>query len=268
MKFTDPVLPSIDTSSDHHVHTQLCKHAVGEMEEYVLAALNKGLRKITFLEHMEEGISAPSATWLSDEDFDRYFAEGHRLQDTYGDRLKIGLGVECGFNEEHVDLLLQRLSEREWDEIGISCHFLKIPQDDLHLNLFSRKEINVRRSLQSDCDKLLERYIRALTLAAAVLPGTMLCHLDGALRFVPSAQFEQVNPALVRGLLSTIKEKNMSLEVNTSGFAIRGEPFPRKEILTLAVQLGIPLVLSSDAHRPQDVGNYFTRFKPLSGPSA
>ena len=255
--------PWMDTHSDHHVHTRFCNHAVGEMEEYVQAAIDKGLSRITFLEHMEEGISAPSATWLNDADFDRYFAEGERLKTVYGSQLKIRLGVECGFNEACAGTLLHRLSQRKWDEVGISCHFLKLDGDDLHLNLFSRKEINVRRALQHNSGTLFTRYLKALIMAASVLPGTMLCHLDGALRFVPEASLAKEHEALIATLLSIVKEKNMAVEINTSGIAIRGEAFPCKDILATVMEQKIPLVLSSDAHQPRDVGNYFSLFKHL-----
>ena len=41
------------------------------MEEYVQAAIKLGLRRITFLEHLEAGIDYFETTWLSDENFDK-----------------------------------------------------------------------------------------------------------------------------------------------------------------------------------------------------
>ncbi len=59
MKFSGSSL-GCSIHSDNHVHTNLCGHAKGEMEEYVQAAISKRLKCIVFLEHMEEGISAPA----------------------------------------------------------------------------------------------------------------------------------------------------------------------------------------------------------------
>ena len=36
---------------DYHLHTTLCKHASGEMEEYVEAAIERGITEISFTEH-------------------------------------------------------------------------------------------------------------------------------------------------------------------------------------------------------------------------
>jgi hypothetical protein len=49
------------------------------MEGDVLAANAKGLRRFTFLEHLDEGINSPVTIWLDEASFDLYFAEGERL---------------------------------------------------------------------------------------------------------------------------------------------------------------------------------------------
>jgi HisJ family histidinol phosphate phosphatase len=56
----------LDISEDGHVHTNLCHHALGAMEDYVQAAIDRGLRKIIFLEHLEAGIEYFESTLLTD----------------------------------------------------------------------------------------------------------------------------------------------------------------------------------------------------------
>ncbi len=73
--------PLINLQCDSHMHTRYCHHAVGTMEEYVLCAIDKGLEEIVFLEHMEaSGVNYFDTTWLTEDDFDLYFAEGQKLQ--------------------------------------------------------------------------------------------------------------------------------------------------------------------------------------------
>ena len=50
---------------------------------------------------------------------------------------------------------------------------------------------------------------------------------------------------------------DIALEVNTSGFVLRGEPFPSSRVVKEAQQLGVRLEAGSDAHRPEHVGRYF-----------
>ncbi len=252
-------IPSIDSSCDGHVHTRLCHHAKGEMEDYVRAAIACGLKEICFLEHMEAGVRYREVTWLTEGDFDDYFREGERLQRIYRDRLRIGLGVEVGYSQEHLDTLRERLANRPWDRIGLSFHYALLPGQSDHLNLLSRKEENIRRARDLGAESILSLYFSSLIDAVTLLPADVLCHLDAALRYLPDLTYRQDHMEQIDTLLDLVKQKHLSLEINTSGLPIRGEPFPSSMIVAKAIQRGIPLVAGSDAHRPEDVGRHFDR---------
>ncbi len=251
-----PVLP-IDLLSDGHIHTRFCHHAIGEMEEYVLAAINMGLKEICFLEHMEAGIRYAEITWLTEEDFDLYFAEGEKLRGQYRRQVAIGLGVEVGYNPDRSAELLERLSGRRWDRIGVSFHYANIPGHRHHLNLLSRKEESIRRARETGPEWILSHYFEILTEAVRVLPGTVLCHLDAALRYLPDLKYSDGHLRQIEQLLRAVKLRGMAAEINTSGLPIRGEPFPSLTVLRMIMDHGIPLVAGSDAHRPEDVGRSF-----------
>jgi histidinol-phosphatase (PHP family) len=251
----------LDLLCDGHVHTSLCRHAVGSMEEYVLSAIQKGLRRLIFLEHMESGIAYFETTWLSESDFDDFFREGERLRKRYQDILEIGLGVELGYNSARRDELLARIGARPWDRIGISYHYYSHPDFPHHLNLVSRRKRNIEAIGQFDCDRLLHHYFDTLIEAVQYLPGTVLCHLDAGLRYQPDLRFSQAHTEKIATLLDIVKTKGMALEINTSGFAIRGEPFPAAQFVNMAIAREIPLVAGSDAHKPENVGNHFDRLR-------
>lgn len=254
---------SPDLTEDYHVHTRYCRHASGEMEEYVLSGIEKGLGKLTFLEHMEEGIRGRQVTWLSDAEIREYFLEGRRLQTRYAEAITIELGVECGFNINCVAALNRRLASYPWDNIGVSCHFLELTPDSEHLNLFSRRREHVDRALKYDLQMLFSRYLENLTEAVSNLPGTILCHLDGALRYVPGLDLTDGHYSRIETLLDLVKDKNMAVELNTSGIDIRGEMFPGKRIRSMISDRKIKTVLGSDAHRPENVGNHFAEISLL-----
>lgn len=256
--------PLLNTRFDGHIHTRYCHHATGAMEEYVLSAIEKGLEHIVFLEHMEaRGVKYFETTWLTEQDFDDYFEEGERLRERYGDQVRIGLGVEVGYNTVHHDELQDRLSRRSWDQVGISYHFMAVDDHSFDLNLVSRKKRNLLAIAEAGCERVLTNYFNTLMEAVRVLPGTLLCHLDAALRFQPGMQLTPGHYHQIGELLDAVKEQEMALEINTSGFAIRGTPFPSPTIIQMAIERGIPLLAGSDAHRPEDVGRYFHRLPEL-----
>lgn len=246
-----------DLTSDHHVHTRYCNHAIGEMEDYVLSALSKGLKKITFLEHMEEGVVWQQRTWLTEQDFVAYFSEGKELQRLYQGKIEISLGVECGYNPETAAQLKARLQQEHWDEIGISCHFLTVPGQSQHLNLFSRRKNELALAQSIGPEYLLSRYFGNLTEAVESIDATVLCHLDGALRHLPSIHLTGSHYKQIDNLLQLVAKKNMKIEINTSGLRIRGEQFPAGKILEMALSYNVPVQPGSDAHKPEDVGYKF-----------
>lgn len=248
----------IDPHFDGHMHTRYCHHATGAMEEYVLSAINKGLKHIVFLEHMEAtGVNYFETTWLTEQDFDDYFEEGKKLQEEYGNQLTIGLGVEVGYSTTQYQQLLDRLGKRRWDQVGISYHFMPVSHQPFDLNLVSRQERNIQAIRETGCEGVLDRYFHTLIQAVWGLPGTVLCHLDAALRFQPELQLTTGHWQQIEELLDAVKARDMALEINTSGFAIRDTPFPAPAIIQMARARGIHLVAGSDAHRPEDVGRYF-----------
>ena len=251
----------IDTTIDGHVHTKLCHHARGEMEEYVLAAINTGLRKLIFLEHLEVGINYFESTWLTEVDFEYYHEEGKRLQEKYQDRIEIGLGIEVGYNPKFLKETQRRLALHTWDRIGISYHFLET--DSAHLNMVSSKQVNIDAMDQFGVHEIFTRYYKNLQKAVEKLPGQVLCHIDAVLRHHPNVVMTQEHNALIDELLDSVARNNMSLEVNTSGYRIKDEPSPSLDILRKAIKKNIPLVAGSDAHRPEDVGRHFDRLPGL-----
>ncbi len=249
----------IDFSSDGHVHTRLCRHAGGTMEEYVKAAIEAGLRHMVFLEHLEEGIEYLERTWLREDDFDYYFEEGSRLKQVYGDFIEIGLGVEVGYNPHCLDNILKRLAARKWDRVGLSYHFYRLPENGRYLNFLSRKQTNIRAFLSNDAPALLSHYFTSLIDAVQIIPADVLCHLDAGLRHVPGLCLNSEHRELIGELLWQIKEAEIKLELNTSGYETRDMPFPAFDLVEQAAGLEIPMVTGSDAHLPSQVGRHFKR---------
>ncbi|WP_417908921.1 histidinol-phosphatase [Candidatus Electronema sp. PJ] len=247
--------PPIDLSGDHHIHTKLCNHASGEMEEYVQAAVKKGLQSMTFLEHLECGLCYEQQIWLTPELFAQYFAEGEWLQKKYAWQIAIRLGVEIGWNATAAEELRAMLARFPFAHRGLSCHFYF--DGSRHLNLLSSKHEHIAALRAIGPELILEAYFTSLIEACQQIPCDKLCHLDAALRHLPPFQLTARHQELISQLLQVMREKKIALEVNTSGYAVRPQPYPTVEIIRQAVKLGISLIPGSDAHHPEQVGRFF-----------
>lgn len=245
---------------DCHVHTRLCHHAEGEMAEYVQAALQKGLKGLVFLEHFETGINYFEPTWLNDDDFALYFEQGLRLREEYRGRLEIGLGVEVGYNPGRINEIREFLSRYSWDLIGLSYHYYE--HEGRHINMLSHKGQNMAEFSVIGVEKVIGDYLRGLLEGLRQLPVNVVCHLDAALRHHKEVNFKEEHIELIQLILSEIAARGLALEINTSGFVHRGEPYPKKWIIRQALKMGIRTTVGSDAHRPAEVGRYFERLNP------
>ncbi|MBU0485148.1 MAG: histidinol-phosphatase [Proteobacteria bacterium] len=252
----------IDLKIDGHVHTTFCHHAIGTMEEYVVYAMARGLSKVIFLEHLEVGINYPESTWLTGDDFEKYFQEGRRLQQKYRGDIEVGLGVEVGYNPERREEIRDFLTGYKWDRVGISYHYMEI--EGRHYNVVSRKPYSLDALAGQGVDKVVSRYLRTLREAVEFLPGNVLCHLDAVMRYHPAIAFDQQHLVLVGELFEAMVAREMALEINTSGYLIRGGPFPALNFIRQAQAMGLPLVAGSDAHRPEDVGRFFDRLLEIN----
>jgi histidinol-phosphatase (PHP family) len=256
-----PAGPAVDLSLDSHIHTRLCRHAAGEMEEYVQAALERGLAAIIFLEHLEEGIRYFDRTWLTEADFSYYFEEGRRLQEKYRGRLNIKLGVEIGFNPGVIEALREKIDRYPWDHVGLSYHYYAAGGE--HLNMVSGRRVNIERLAALGAENIAGEYFSGLILGLESLDCDALCHLDAVMRHYPGLRFNSTHMRQIDRILDLVKEKGMRLEINTSGFALRDEPYPGKTILRKAVDRQVPFLAGSDAHHPDQVARYFDRLPGL-----
>ncbi|PID72703.1 MAG: restriction endonuclease [Desulfobulbus propionicus] len=245
----------IDTGFDGHVHTSLCNHATGTMEEYVRAGIKNGLHTLCFLEHFETGIHY-QRSWLTQENFAAYFREGQRLQKKYKGQIKIKLGVEAGYNPEEAEAFLAGLKEFHWDRIGLSRHFFRIGNN--HYNLLSRNKASLKVLSDYGVAAILDDYFASILQALSCMERCdVVCHLDAGLRHLPEITFSRHNHTQIEAILDCLKERSVALEVNTSGFGLRGYPFPQSSLLRKALQKGITLEAGSDAHAPEQVGRFF-----------
>ena len=83
-------------------------------------------------------------------------------------------------------------------------------------------------------------------------------HLDLPKKFGHRDPHGQEAGSAARRALQTIAGLGLSLDFNTAGWRKPvAEAYPSPELTRAAAELGIPFVLGSDAHRPEEVGHRF-----------
>jgi len=271
MKLTWPNKPEKLVKADCHLHTKFCGHAKGEMENYIQAAITKGLTQVLFLAHLESGVNYHRKNWLNTPEFSLYFKEGCRLQDKYGHLVKIGLGLEVGYNRspDNHPYLREIINSRPWDAIALSYHYIPAKPFDLNVccNHPERKEI----LCQQDHLALAKNYYQALLEGIEVIKPDFLCHLDIIGKSLPlnmnqESQITLEIWKLVEKILDKIVTRGIMVEINTSGFIHRQEQYPCNAILQQILKKKVGILLGSDSHAPDQVGRFFSTSQSLIWP--
>jgi histidinol-phosphatase (PHP family) len=228
---------------DSHMHTPLCKHAIGEPEEYAAVAEQRGLRGVIFTCHNPAPHWSPEVR-MSPEQFDAYVAMVERAREAMLGRVEVLLGLESDY-APGMEPYLEKLHARAP---------LNYVLGSLHPQLQEYRE----RYYHGDALQFMRTYFSHLAMAAESGLFDCLSHPDLVKNLFPS----KWNVALVLDeicrSLDRIARSGTAMELNTSGLQkaiIEMNPGP--EILREMCLRGIPVVLGSDSHKPGRVGADF-----------
>jgi len=233
---------------DYHTHTKLCKHARGEIKDYILMAIEKNLTEIGVSDHMPLPDDFDPEHRMTIDEFEIYKDWYKSAVDEFGERIKIKFGIEAEFIDEKIDFIRDFVRNGDFDYVIGSVHFLD------GWNIASHKE--AWKWEGKDVNEVYEDYYQ--TIKKLVKSGIfdIVGHFDMIKKFGHHADknFEE----LIREILKLIKENGLCIEINTSGLRHKvGEIYPSVEILKIAREYKIPLTVGSDAHSPEDIGRDF-----------
>jgi histidinol-phosphatase (PHP family) len=234
---------------DYHVHTPLCNHAEGEMEAYILKAIDIGLKEICFLDHLTICEAGKNLS-MDPEQVPFYFETARQFQEQYKDLIGVRIGLEVDFNPENMGLVAEIIAAHPFDVVGTSLHFFGDVDVVRYKSTWNRGE--------GDTDRIYNLYYSQIEKMLTYDCFDMICHFDLIKKFkrLPSISFD----GRIDDILSEMKTRQLALELNTSGYTHKiEETYPSREIIEMCVGKGIHITLGSDAHRPEEVGRHFDR---------
>jgi histidinol-phosphatase (PHP family) len=158
------------------------------------------------------------------------------------------LGVEADFVPGREDRMASLLGARDFDYVVGAVHFVSDGAVDMD-------DYGVWEKDRSP-EEVWSRYFQTLGEAARSGLFDVLAHPDlvkvwGPERPLPKGDLRRYYELAIDG----IAESQIAVEVSTAGLRKRaGELYPAPALLEMCLQAGAPVALSSDAHRPQEVG--------------
>ena len=238
---------------DELEHTAAEHFTAANAERYLETAAELGVQYLGVSEHIHRFEQALSIWthpfWLSNarDDIERYCA-------FVREETELHLGIEADFVPGREDRTASLLDEYEWDYVLGSVHFLGDTAVDM------RGEWDVWRS-GADPDRVWRTYFETLGEAARSGLFDVLAHPDlvkvwGRETPRPDGDLRRFYDLAMDG----IAESDVAIEVSTSGLRKPvGEIYPAPPFLRACRLAGVPVLINSDAHAPEDVGRDFDR---------
>lgn len=254
--------------SDNHMHTQYCPHGSdAEMEEYVKAAIGKGLKELTFTEHAPLVIDDPTPendSAMSREDVEAYINEGKELKEKYKDKLTINIGFEIDYiegKEEETLEFLKKHSDLVPHSI-LSVHMIRLSSDE-YFCIDYDKDAFLEKISEVGYDTLVSKYEDTLYKALSNPYGELTPRTIGHITLINKFEkaHDQIDTIDWISVLKHIKEKGYRMDYNFAGLdkPYHKQTYPPEPLVKKAIELAIPLRFGSDAHHPDEVGRYFER---------
>lgn len=232
---------------DYHNHTKLCKHAEGEIHQYIEKALSLGITEMAFTDHMPLPNDFDITHRMSEKEMDIYINQVKQVQTQYSE-IKILFGIEADYYEGFEKYTEKFLNNYDFDLVIMSIHFLKNwPEGSW---VFNYEFPN--RTFEEIYTEYLSTIIKGINTGLFDIVG----HLDIIKK--PGQSMVNLVPDLVSDVLKTVNKNNMVLEINSSGFRKKiCEPYPSLEMLDIIKEINVPICIGSDSHSPQQVGFKF-----------
>jgi histidinol-phosphatase (PHP family) len=241
--------------TDYHLHLRsdaleasAAEHFTeSNVRRYREAARERGIEELGVSEHIYRFAQAlevwkhPFWVRQARDDLDAYCAFVRARTD-------LRLGIEADFVAGAEDRLASLLAAYEFDYVVGSVHFVRDEAIDMEDHGIWRGE--------RSAEEVWRRYFQTLGEAARSGLFDILAHPDlvkvwGRERPRPQGDLRRFYELAIAG----IAESGVAVEVSTAGLRKRArEIYPAPEFLEMCVHAGAPIALSSDAHRPEDVG--------------
>ncbi len=226
--------------SDLHCHSTNSCDGRATVEAMCQRAVELGLERIAFTEHVD---FEPKDPGYGCYDPERSLRDIEAARERFGDRLTVLTGIEVDYQPEFHDETARFLEGKQYDLVVGAVHYV-------HHEWVEKDYVESRTMAEA-----YPAYFRAVQTAAETSLFQVIAHFDLCKRFghrvygpYDPLDFEDA----VRAALAAIAQRDMALEINTSGLRQPpGEPYPPAQVVRWFREVGGRRVcLGSDAHEP------------------
>lgn len=230
------------------------------LEGYVKEALKQDVAILGFSSH--NPLPFPLDWVLKEKDYKKYCETIQKLSEKYKDKIRILLGLEMDFLSNLNSFYKERINITELDFIIGSIHFVNFFDNNKGWAIDESPE-DFERGLNEiyngNIKKVVKDYFKLIRNMLEYENPDIVAHLDLIkMNNKEEKYFSEEESWYKEEVLKTLKavaKSHSILEINTGGIA-RGKTdslYPNNWVIEEAYNMRIPITLSSDAHRPEQI---------------
>ncbi len=242
-----------------HLHSRY-SDGVNEPEDYILKAIELGFSELGFSEHSPLPFNNPFS--LKTDLVDEYVSVIDNLRKKYSDKIKIYRALEMDYIPGMSTDFNYWKKKCLTDYLIGSVHLVK-RQDNNELWFtdgpkYETYDQGLNDFFGGDIKKAVRAYYHQMNEMIDTQEFDIVGHVDKIKMHNKDRYFkegEKWYQNLVDECLGLIKEKDLIVEVNTRGIYKKRYPglFPDGVALKKVKDLNIPIIISSDAHQPDEL---------------
>ncbi len=223
---------------NYHTHTVYCAHATGSMEEYVVRAIENGIRYMGFAEHAPFRYPDGHETWfrLAMADVDGYVQEVNRLREKYKGQIELKIGFEMEYYPEYFDKMLSTAIDAGAEYLILGQHYMTPEHPDgVHV-------------MEKDYEfEHLRDYVKLILAAMETGVFSYIAHPDMYCFVGDNLRFREE----MRKVCIASRKMNIPLELNLLGIREK-RIYPQEEFWKVAGEERSPITFGFDSHAAED----------------
>jgi histidinol-phosphatase (PHP family) len=229
-----------------HMHTPLCKHAIGEPEDYAAVAQRRGLKGIIVTCHNPMPDNYAARVRMDPGQFPAYVELVARARKAWMEKVDVRLGIESDYSPGFEPYLEKFHASAAFNYVLGSVH----PHVGEYQTLYYRGDPVAFQKL----------YFEHLAMAAESKLFDSLSHPDLVKNCFPRTWRVDAIMDEICASLDRIAKAGTAMELNTSGLNKDiQEMNPGPKILEKMRERNIPVVVGADAHAPVRVAADFEK---------
>ncbi len=224
--------------TDYHCHTRWCKHADGEIEDYIKIAIERNVDKLAITDHVPhiDDIDKRRLGW---KEFDEYNKELDSMIIKYKNEIEVIKGFECEYYPEYMQTYADFKQKYNYKIMVLGHH----TSCDRKIDNFATKgHEHMLLYSHEVCEALNTNFF------------TYLAHVDVPLSGYKHG-FDDVAKKAFGNIFAVCEKLNIPVEYNANGVRDKRQ-YPNMEVYNYSKQFNLRYIVNSDAHSPQHIRDY------------